>query len=358
MLKISGSAASVAAIAAVVLSGVGAGLPIESARADSCVTAPNTAAPEGQHWYYRSDRANHRKCWFLRATERLPHQAIEHPSVASADPQNAALAPASAEPAALPASDAPPPTSQADTAQPQPAQPEPAQPKPHVTVLTVRTVATPFVSATTTPQQSAPESNDAAPTVPQTLPSDENTAGNGIEPAASPPASTEKAPLPPVPAAARHELAKTLDAANAPAPMGPARMFFLLALALGSAAIVIVIASKIASRNRAPRISDDPDAAWIRYRAANQRPDEEASYDDEASYEERGVPFVEPQGQHGLADLDDQEWDDQPAPQQAEYPAARSQERGPAPAEAAAPSLKDIELALRILQQARQSRVA
>lgn len=30
-----------------------------------CNAKPNSAAPEGQHWYYRTDRAVGRKCWFL-----------------------------------------------------------------------------------------------------------------------------------------------------------------------------------------------------------------------------------------------------------------------------------------------------
>jgi hypothetical protein len=30
-----------------------------------CNAKPNSPAPEGQHWYYRTDRASGRKCWFL-----------------------------------------------------------------------------------------------------------------------------------------------------------------------------------------------------------------------------------------------------------------------------------------------------
>lgn len=33
--------------------------------ADDCITAPNAAPPEGQHWWYRTDRAAKRKCWYL-----------------------------------------------------------------------------------------------------------------------------------------------------------------------------------------------------------------------------------------------------------------------------------------------------
>ena len=36
-----------------------------SSAADDCLTKPNAAAPPGNHWYYRVDRATHRECWYL-----------------------------------------------------------------------------------------------------------------------------------------------------------------------------------------------------------------------------------------------------------------------------------------------------
>jgi hypothetical protein len=35
-----------------------------SRAADDCISKPNTAPPQGSHWYYRVDR-NHRQCWYL-----------------------------------------------------------------------------------------------------------------------------------------------------------------------------------------------------------------------------------------------------------------------------------------------------
>jgi hypothetical protein len=32
---------------------------------DECITRPNAPAPQGQHWYYRTDRASNRRCWRL-----------------------------------------------------------------------------------------------------------------------------------------------------------------------------------------------------------------------------------------------------------------------------------------------------
>jgi hypothetical protein len=48
------------------LSGLPAGAAAE------CLLAPSGLSPQGQHWYYRFDRINQRKCWYLRA----PTQAV------------------------------------------------------------------------------------------------------------------------------------------------------------------------------------------------------------------------------------------------------------------------------------------
>lgn len=38
--------------------------------ADDCIAKPNAPAPAGQHWWYRTDRATQRKCWFLGPTDK------------------------------------------------------------------------------------------------------------------------------------------------------------------------------------------------------------------------------------------------------------------------------------------------
>jgi hypothetical protein len=35
--------------------------------ADGCLNQPNAQSPPGSHWFYRVDRANHRRCWYLGA---------------------------------------------------------------------------------------------------------------------------------------------------------------------------------------------------------------------------------------------------------------------------------------------------
>ena len=59
--------------------GVGAGVPTTIARADDCLTAPNSPAPAGRRWSYRTDRATQRKCWYVRAAdERTQHTDARH----------------------------------------------------------------------------------------------------------------------------------------------------------------------------------------------------------------------------------------------------------------------------------------
>jgi len=33
--------------------------------AAECIVAPNPQPPQGQHWYYRTDRESKRQCWYL-----------------------------------------------------------------------------------------------------------------------------------------------------------------------------------------------------------------------------------------------------------------------------------------------------
>jgi len=63
--------------------------------AATCAAAPKPAAPEGSHWYYRTERASNRKCWYLAADERKARGAARRVEVA-AQPE---AAPAAAAPA-------------------------------------------------------------------------------------------------------------------------------------------------------------------------------------------------------------------------------------------------------------------
>ncbi len=67
-------------VAALLMSVIGTDVQA-AARANDCLTAPNASAPGGQHWSYRIDRQNNRKCWYLHATLGLLHQAAKQSDV-------------------------------------------------------------------------------------------------------------------------------------------------------------------------------------------------------------------------------------------------------------------------------------
>jgi hypothetical protein len=47
----------IALFVAVIVSGVGIVMPADTAYTDDCLAAPNSPAPQGNHWYFRIDRA-------------------------------------------------------------------------------------------------------------------------------------------------------------------------------------------------------------------------------------------------------------------------------------------------------------
>jgi|HubBroStandDraft_6_1064221.scaffolds.fasta_scaffold570405_1 hypothetical protein len=44
--------------------------------ADGCINQPSLQAPQGSHWYYRVDRAAHRKCWYLGSQGLRLHRVV------------------------------------------------------------------------------------------------------------------------------------------------------------------------------------------------------------------------------------------------------------------------------------------
>jgi hypothetical protein len=86
-----------------------------------CNAKPNSPAPEGQHWYYRTDRAFGRKCWFLgpenannqkgaaQASKRPASDAAAQPAAQqSVHRQSMAQAPGEAETDSSTGKDRPP----------------------------------------------------------------------------------------------------------------------------------------------------------------------------------------------------------------------------------------------------------
>jgi len=41
-----------------------------------CLSSPGTTAPEGSHWYYRINRTNNRRCWYLGQQREKSRQAV------------------------------------------------------------------------------------------------------------------------------------------------------------------------------------------------------------------------------------------------------------------------------------------
>lgn len=289
-------ATSVAVSAALVLAGIGAALPLGSARAgDSCVSGPGAAAPAGQHWYYRIDRATHRKCWFTHAITPLPNHAAAEPDSAPSVPAPSILAPllgpsvataptpsaptpsaptfsapvpmssvprrSGATPRVAPAVAAPPAETSAPSADTSTVPGETAaQPAPHVTVLNVKPALEPF-AATQSPSQAAAPEPAAEPQVPE--PPSHNASVRGDR-ESTPMRAATPATAPRVTNAAAHTIASADSAATAATPTLSADLLLVLAVAFGVAAAVIALSGRMTGLMRTPRLSDHPDDAWRR----------------------------------------------------------------------------------------------
>lgn len=320
--------------AALLVSKIVVGPLIGSARADdNCATAPGAAPPEGQHWYYHIDRATQRKCWYLHATVPLSHAAAEQPTAPAEAvlPVVAPQSPSALTPPATDATSAPQPA--AESSNP-PSEAVSARPAPHITVLTVKTVTAPFDDAPYESQAAIPKQTGEPPAPP-------------ISPAnANVPADADTAPVPVAPDAVHDALAPADLAATDAARTQSAHLFLLLALALASAAALIALVGKMAGVRRTPQFSGHPDEAWRSYRNALARAEETA-------IDEEDAPFLAPCESDGPSDLDVYQWIERSPPAPADFPPARPHQSRQS--EQTGPTLKDIELALHILRQARQS---
>lgn len=359
MARIASPAAYIAAVAALLLSGIGVGLSADSASADAnCASAPSAASPAGQHWYYRFDRVKQRKCWYLHAIMALPNRAAAEHRAAPAEPEAPAAKPQLPDAAAPQSAFAAPPqaafpappqlpfaaTPQAVNAAtaPQPAAPPPgevvsSQPAPHVTVLAIRPVTAPFVGAASTAQAAAPEQTGEPPT-PQIAPNNANVPGDAV---AEPPAGAKPASVPDATDAVYRAAAPADAVAAAAARTHLANVFFLLALALGCAAALIAFCGKLAGRTRSPRRSGHPDDAWRSDMHRDMHQDD--------------APFLAPREPHGPAGSAAHDRIAQSPPARTNARPARRRDGEPRRSKQVGTDLKDIELALRALRQARQS---
>jgi len=142
--------------------------PFGTATAADCIAAPNSAAPEGSHWYYRTDRVNRRKCWYIAAEDRTVRHTTRR-ALAQAEPPATARAQAASA-----ATSAPPP---AATAAPPPARAQATLPPATSPALRVADATD---SPPPAPQVEAPAS--AWPTSPAVDPNSPVLAFRSIDP--------------------------------------------------------------------------------------------------------------------------------------------------------------------------------
>ena len=149
---------SIAFVVTLLASGIDVGMP-DTARADDCLTAPNSPAPQGTHWYYHVDRADQRKCWYVRASSQPAQQA-------------AAQATSEAAPAAqthsMPVSSGPMPAT-AGASAPMSISPGNSAPRlPHVRILAVKPKLVAAISTTTDKSvQGSGQEGSTGPSIPE-----------------------------------------------------------------------------------------------------------------------------------------------------------------------------------------------
>jgi hypothetical protein len=90
---------SISLVATVLVWGVGIGVLANIARADHCLSAPNSLAPHGSHWYYQLDWATQRKCWYTRPFRRPAQRTAASATLAGVTPMHSMPPPSGPVPA-------------------------------------------------------------------------------------------------------------------------------------------------------------------------------------------------------------------------------------------------------------------
>jgi hypothetical protein len=78
-----------------------------NAATDTCLAAPDSTPPEGSHWYFRTDRATQRKCWYLAAQGHKVHRIVRRAAAADEAATQPARSERKAEQSAAPAQSPP-----------------------------------------------------------------------------------------------------------------------------------------------------------------------------------------------------------------------------------------------------------
>ena len=276
----------IALVSTLFLAGASVSMPVDVARADDCLAAPNSPAPQGSHWYYRMDWAKQRKCWYLRAPGQPSQQAA-----AQVEPEAAPSALVPAPSIATPVAAAP--VGAANSATPGDGAPS----SPRVKMLSVKRQPAPTIRATTNEplRRNAPEES-AAPSVSPTVAPQEDAAQTGVRTPASAPAAATVWPDPPLAIAApaaRNSIAVSDDAGDGSfrrradalispdsqnirqhaaaagaalrqsPPATPAEMLLPVALGLAAAALLSRLIMKLAAARREPIVTYYAESDWI-----------------------------------------------------------------------------------------------
>jgi hypothetical protein len=251
---------SIAVVAALSMSGVRVGAP-NSARADDCLTAPNSSAPQGSHWYYHIDRASQRKCWHFRAPGEPAQDATAATSEAAPAAQSHSMpAPSGSTPAT--------PSTSVDTAPVWPQVPQPASTTDNVVQRSTRSIleASP-PQASTAPQISAQASEPApgppvawpAPPTVGTIKARESTAVTTDAPADSVHSKAEALASDDAGSTARDGEPTTNIWTIRSLRLTP-KVFLIFALGLAVVGTVFGILMKMAAARRRRLVLNDPDS--------------------------------------------------------------------------------------------------
>jgi hypothetical protein len=291
--------ASIALVATLLVSGIAVGVPAGTLRAEDCLTTPNAPATQGQHWYYRTDKAKQRKCWYLRPLQAQQHAQSSQPT--AAQPEQAATGTSASVPAA-PTAARPQPEAGTGTSvnvksapsasvseTPSAGAPVATSPgdgvpfSPNINMLSVAPQVTPIIGATVnaSTQQGAAQ-GIAAPPMPQAIAPQRSPlptaasapADSGAAPDSQPAASTATAPSADASgddarASADAESATADRAAIAKPSMAgalksaPLAMFLLPIFGLAIAGFLVRVVAKMTAARSEPNINTNADSGWI-----------------------------------------------------------------------------------------------
>ena len=270
----------IAFVVTLLVSGIVVGMP-NTARADDCLTAPNSPAPQGTHWYYHVDRTNKRKCWYVRASSQPAQQA-------------AAQATSEAAPAAqsdsMPVSSGPMPATAAASAPMSISPGNSASPLPHARILAKPKLAAAVSATTDKSVQGSGQEGSTGPAIPKaTAPKPSTSLQTNAQAAGPAPAAPAAWPATvgaPEPGAVLADAGTesvgpktdtqvpdgtestarggepTINAGMA-GSLTATPMLLTLALGLVAAGTVTRVVMKIAAARRAAVMIDHPESDWV-----------------------------------------------------------------------------------------------